>query len=143
MDYRSLRTPEHCLADFCLIPIGTGSASVSSQIADVQRLIETSGVKYTMHSAGTTLEGSWDRVHEVIGQAHTLLHEQGVVRIQTDIRVGSRTDKEQTAEDKVNKVKELLATGKEQTDADKTAVYAAAEAYKAGEAFDNLKAGWA
>ncbi|KAJ5738000.1 hypothetical protein N7493_001155 [Penicillium malachiteum] len=144
MDYKSLRTPEHCLADFCLIPIGTASASVSSQIAEVQRLIEASGVKYTMHSAGTTLEGSWDRVHEVIGQAHTLLHEQGVVRIQTDIRVGSRTDKEQTAEDKVNKVKELLATGKEQTDVDKaTAVYAAAEAYKAGEAFDNLKAGWA
>jgi hypothetical protein len=38
----------------------------------------------------TLLEGSWDRVHEVIGQAHTMLHQQGVVRIQTDIRVGSR-----------------------------------------------------
>lgn len=36
------------------------------------------------------VEGSWDRVHQVIGQAHTLLHQQGVVRIQTDIRVGSR-----------------------------------------------------
>ncbi|KAI2788465.1 UPF0045 protein ECM15 [Penicillium oxalicum] len=62
-----------------------------------------------MHSAGTTLEGSWDRVHQVIGQAHTLLHQQGIVRIQTDIRVGSRTDKAQTAEDKVNKVHQLLA----------------------------------
>lgn len=35
-------------------------------------------------------EGPWDRVHQVIGQAHTLLHQQGIVRIQTDIRVGSR-----------------------------------------------------
>lgn len=35
--------------------IGTASASVSAQIADVQRLIEQSGVKYVMHSAGTTL----------------------------------------------------------------------------------------
>lgn len=26
----------------------------------------------------------------LIGQAHTMLHEQGIVRIQTDIRVGSR-----------------------------------------------------
>ncbi|CAL5870403.1 uncharacterized protein PFLUO_LOCUS4639 [Penicillium psychrofluorescens] len=107
----SLPTPSHCTADFCLIPIGTASPSVSAQVADVQRLIEQSGVKYTMHSAGTTLEGSWDRVHQVIGQAHTLLHEQGVVRIQSDIRSGSRTDKLQTAEDKVNKVRELL--GKE------------------------------
>ncbi|OQE26727.1 hypothetical protein PENSTE_c005G08345 [Penicillium steckii] len=103
-----LPTPAKCTADFCLIPIGTASASVSAQIADVQRLIEASGVKYTLHSAGTTLEGSWDRVHQVIGQAHTLLHQQGIVRIQTDIRVGSRTDKAQTAEDKVNKVRELL-----------------------------------
>lgn len=35
--------------------MGTPTPSVSAQIADVQRLIEKSGVKYTMHSAGTTL----------------------------------------------------------------------------------------
>ncbi|KAJ5937231.1 hypothetical protein N7454_004886 [Penicillium verhagenii] len=120
MDYKSLPTPTHCLADFCLIPVrgipppsipvdgDWHLALVSAQIADVQRLIEQSGVKYVMHSAGTTLEGDWDSVHKVIGQAHTMLHQQGVVRIQTDIRVGSRTDKVQTSEDKVNKVRELL-----------------------------------
>ncbi|KAL4753939.1 YkoF-like protein [Aspergillus recurvatus] len=104
----SIPTPSHCTADFCLIPIGTSSPSVSAQIADVQRLIEKSGLKYVMHSAGTTLEGSWDEVHRVIGQAHTILHQQGIVRIQTDIRVGSRTDKVQSFEDKVTKVQELL-----------------------------------
>ena len=45
----------------------------------------------------------------VIGQAHTMLHEKGVVRIQTDIRVGSRTDKAQTMQDKVSAVEKLLA----------------------------------
>lgn len=45
----------------------------------------------------------------LIGQAHTLLHEKGVVRIQTDIRVGSRTDKTQTMQDKVAAVEKLLA----------------------------------
>ncbi|PLB37874.1 thiamine-binding protein [Aspergillus candidus] len=104
----SIPTPTHCVADFCLIPIGTSSPSVSAQIADVQRLIESSGVKYVMHSAGTTIEGSWDRVLQVIGQAHTILHQQGIVRIQTDIRVGSRIDKEQSFQDKVDKVRELL-----------------------------------
>ncbi|KAL5359004.1 hypothetical protein BJX96DRAFT_173963 [Aspergillus floccosus] len=128
-DLDAIPTPAHCTADFCLIPIGTSSPSVSAQIADVQRLIEKSGLKYVMHSAGTTLEladrdgagwfrprgwspmrieGPWDKVHHVIGQAHMLLHQQGIVRIQTDIRVGSRTDKEQSFEDKVNKVRELL-----------------------------------
>ncbi|KAG9521108.1 hypothetical protein KCU99_g5931, partial [Aureobasidium melanogenum] len=53
-------------------------------------------------------EGSWDDVMRVIGQAHSLLHENGVVRIQSDIRVGSRTDKKQTSEDKVAAVKAIL-----------------------------------
>jgi len=54
-------------------------------------------------------EGSWDDVMRIIGQAHSLLHGQGVVRIQTDIRVGSRTDKEQAFGEKVAVVEELLA----------------------------------
>ncbi|KAJ5772888.1 hypothetical protein N7457_007784 [Penicillium paradoxum] len=103
-----LPTPDYCLADFCLVPVGTSSPSVSDQIADVQRLIETCGLKYVMHSAGTTLEGPWDRVYQVIGQAHTILHQKGIVRIHTDIRTGSRTDKQQSFEDKVSKVEQLL-----------------------------------
>ncbi|EWC47328.1 hypothetical protein DRE_00296 [Drechslerella stenobrocha 248] len=55
-----LATPAHVTADFCLIPIGTPTASVSQYIASVQKLLATSGVKYSMHSAGTTLEGTWD-----------------------------------------------------------------------------------
>lgn len=58
-DPSTLSTPPKCTADFCLIPIGTPTASVSAQIADVQRLLRRSGVKYEMHSAGTTL-GEFD-----------------------------------------------------------------------------------
>lgn len=76
-DLKTLTTPEKCVADFCLIPvtppeslaacalltratgqylqIGTPTASVSRQIADVQRLMQQSGLKYSMHSAGTTV----------------------------------------------------------------------------------------
>ena len=81
-------------------------------MADVQRLMQKSGLIYSMHSAGTTVgkvaivvhvpqtlengtnysikEGTWEAVMKLIGQAHTMLHEKGVLRIQTDIRVGSR-----------------------------------------------------
>ncbi|KAF2482666.1 hypothetical protein BDY17DRAFT_298931 [Neohortaea acidophila] len=107
-DPTKLPTPSACTADFCLIPIGTPTASVSKEVAAVQRLLQKSGVIYHMHSAGTTLEGSWSQVMEIIGQCHSLLHANGVVRIQSDIRVGSRTDKRQTAEDKVKAVERLL-----------------------------------
>ena len=41
--------------DFCLVPIATPTASVSKEVASVQRLLKESGIKYSMHSAGTTL----------------------------------------------------------------------------------------
>lgn len=44
-----------------------------------------------------------------IGKAHAVVHERGVVRVQSSMRVGTRTDKKQTAEDKVKRVEGLLA----------------------------------
>lgn len=35
-------------------------------------------------------EGSWDDVMRLIGQAHTLVHQNGILRVQTDIRIGTR-----------------------------------------------------
>ena len=129
-DLADLKTPPACIADFCLIPLGTSTASVSKEVAEVQRVLKRSGLEYSMHSAGTTVgtiifslhaccilgikianncvEGSWDDVMKVIGQCHAMLHQNGVVRIQSDIRVGSRTDKKQTSKDKVDAVEKLL-----------------------------------
>jgi hypothetical protein len=59
-DLTSLATPPSCIADFCLIPLGTPTASVSKEVAEVQRLLKKSGLDYSMHSAGTT-----------VGMAHT------------------------------------------------------------------------
>ncbi|KAI1809938.1 YkoF-like protein [Poronia punctata] len=109
MAYAHIATPERCYADFCLIPVGTGSVSVAEEVAEVQKLLQASGLVYTMHSAGTTVEGSWDEVMKVIGQAHTVVHAKGVVRVQSSMRVGTRTDKKQTAKDKVKRVEDILA----------------------------------
>ncbi|KAI2437047.1 ERMES complex subunit [Ophidiomyces ophidiicola] len=102
--------PDHCVADFCLVPIGTSSPSVSHCIADVERLIGKSGLKFKMHSCGTTVEGPWDKVFDLIGQAHAMLHKQGMARIHTNIRVGTRTDKKETMESKVKAVEDILAS---------------------------------
>ncbi|KAA8564032.1 hypothetical protein MFRU_032g00320 [Monilinia fructicola] len=109
IDYANLPTPPTAVADFCLIPIGTPTPSVSKEVAAVQRLMKASGLSYSMHSAGTTVEGTWDQVMRLIGQAHTLVHQNGVLRVQTDIRAGTRTDKIQHFDEKVRKVESLLA----------------------------------
>jgi uncharacterized protein YqgV (UPF0045/DUF77 family) len=35
--------------------VGTANVSVAAEVAEVQRLLKASGLKYTMHSAGTTV----------------------------------------------------------------------------------------
>ncbi|KAK0711241.1 YkoF-like protein [Lasiosphaeris hirsuta] len=109
MSSPNIETPARCYADFCLVPVGTANVSVAEEVAEVQRLLKASGLTYTMHSAGTTVEGSWDEVMKVIGQAHTVVHNTGVLRVQTSMRVGTRTDKSQTAAQKVKRVEDILA----------------------------------
>ncbi|EGW31757.1 uncharacterized protein SPAPADRAFT_56534 [Spathaspora passalidarum NRRL Y-27907] len=99
----------HCLADVCLIPIGTGSASVSDEVTAITKLAQDSPLETTLHSAGTTIEGPWNEVMDLIGQFHQHLHDKhGVVRIQSDIRVGTRTDKKQCPQDKIDVVQQKL-----------------------------------
>lgn len=88
--------------------VGTG-ISVAKEVAEVQKLLKASGLSFTMHSAGTTVEGSWDEVMTTIGRAHSLVHASGAARIQTSMRVGTRTDKAQTAAEKVERVRQILA----------------------------------
>ncbi|BCR92512.1 thiamine-binding protein [Aspergillus chevalieri] len=106
----ALATPANCIADFSLIPIGAQNVSFAQQIADIQRLMQQSGLKYQMHATGTTIEGPWDQVSQIIGFAHTLIHQQGIVRIQTDIRITTRTDKVQPMESNYASVERALST---------------------------------
>ncbi|GAB1194942.1 hypothetical protein APSETT444_004194 [Aspergillus pseudonomiae] len=105
-----LTTPQTCIADFSLVPIGSQSASFSKQIAEIQDLLQKSGLKYQMTATGTAVEGPWDQVARVIGYAHTLIHQEGIPRIQTDIRITTRTDKEQPMEGSLLSVEKILAT---------------------------------
>ncbi|CAD1812140.1 hypothetical protein FOB58_004452 [Candida parapsilosis] len=98
----------HCLADVCLIPIGTNSASVSDEVTIITKLAQESSLHTTLHSAGTTIAGPWNEVMDLIGSMHQVLHERGVVRIQSDIRVGTRTDKHQSPQDKIDVVEKKL-----------------------------------
>lgn len=73
-----------------------------------ERILRESGLKTHLHAYGTNVEGEWDEVFAAIRRCHETLHEMGVVRISTSIRVGTRTDKPQTMEDKVRSVEEKL-----------------------------------
>ncbi|CCA70582.1 hypothetical protein PIIN_04519 [Serendipita indica DSM 11827] len=104
----------YAAADFCLIPMGV-EASVGPYIAKCHQVLEKSGLKFTMHGYGTNIEGPWTEVCKAIQDCHKAVHEQGAPRIATDIRIGTRTDRDAvpgTVNDgKLARVQQLLKEG--------------------------------
>jgi len=95
------------MIDICVVPIGVG-VSVSNHVAACQRVFEDSGLSYQMHSYGTNVEGDWDAVFAAVKRCHEVVHEMGAARISSSMRVGTRTDREQTMDDKIRSVEEKL-----------------------------------
>jgi len=93
--------------ELCVIPLGAG-LSLSPYIAACERIIAEAGLKSTLHAFGTNIEGEWDAVFAAVRRCHEELHRMGVPRIHTSLKVGTRIDREQTLEEKVQSVERLL-----------------------------------
>lgn len=93
----------HVIADFTVVPIGVG-VSLSAYVAACERVLEDAGVAHALHANGTNVEGDWDAVMAAIKRCHEVVHEMGAPRISTVIKVGTRTDRVQSMEEKVASV---------------------------------------
>jgi len=98
------------IVDFCLVPLGVG-VSVSKYIVECEKILTQAGLKTQLHANGTNIEGEWDEVFAAIKRCHEHVHEMGVPRISTTIKLGTRTDRVQTMEDKIRSVQEKLLGG--------------------------------
>jgi uncharacterized protein (TIGR00106 family) len=95
------------LVDISIVPLGVG-LSLSRYIAECETIFARAGLKTSLHAYGTNVEGEWDDVFGAIKQCHETLHAMGAPRISTNLRLGTRTDRVQTLEDKVRSVREKL-----------------------------------
>ena len=95
------------LIDLCIVPLGVG-VSLSPYIAACQKVLTEAGLKTALHSYGTNIEGEWDDVFAAVKRCHEVVHEMGAPRVTATIKVGTRTDRVQTMEDKVRSVQEKL-----------------------------------
>ena len=96
------------LMDVSVVPMGVG-LSLSKYVAACERVFQKQGLKTALHAFGTNVEGEWDEVFAAVKRCHEVLHEMGAPRIHTTIRLGTRTDRPQTLEDKLRSVNEKLA----------------------------------
>ncbi len=95
------------IAEFTIIPIGV-ETSLAKYVAACQQVLEKTGLSYELHANGTNLEGEWDEIMQAIKICHEKLHALGVPRISTVIKIGTRTDREQSMADKLASVRAEL-----------------------------------
>lgn len=95
------------IVDLCIVPLGVG-VSVSKYIAECEKILTAAGLKTHLHAYGTNIEGEWDEVMNAIKACHEKVHADGAPRITTTIKLGTRIDKEQSMQDKVESVRSKL-----------------------------------
>ncbi len=64
-----------------------------------------------LHANGTNVEGDWDAVFAALKRCHQVLHAMGAPRIATNIRLGTRTDREASMQAKIDSVTAKLLQG--------------------------------
>ncbi|WP_299180106.1 MTH1187 family thiamine-binding protein [uncultured Neptuniibacter sp.] len=95
------------MIDICIVPLGVG-VSVSEYVTACQRVLKEAGLTHQMHAYGTNVEGDWDEVMAAVKRCHEVVHEMGAPRITTSMRLGTRIDREQSMDDKIQSVKVKL-----------------------------------
>ncbi len=98
------------IVDLCVVPLGVG-VSVSKYVAACGAVLTDAGLETRLHAYGTNVEGDWDNVFAAVKRCHKVVHEMGAPRITTTIKLGTRTDRDQTMDDKVRSV-EAKSTGR-------------------------------
>jgi len=92
------------ILDLCVVPVGVG-VSVSKYITACQTVLTEAGLTPHLHSYGTTIEGEWDQVLGAVRKCHETVHAMGAPRISSTIKLGTRTDRTQTIDQKVESVR--------------------------------------
>jgi uncharacterized protein (TIGR00106 family) len=82
-------------AEIQVIPLGVG-VSVRTQVQRAHELLAGSGLKVELHAFGTNVEGELADVLAAVRLVHETLHAEGVPRLSTAVKIGTRTDKETT-----------------------------------------------
>ena len=88
------------LAEIQVIPIGVG-VSVRKEVIRAHEIIKSAGLTVRLHAYGTNVEGDLETILATVKTLHETLHAEGSTRLSTAIKIGTRTDKEVSLEDKL------------------------------------------
>jgi len=97
------------VAEVTVVPLGTGSASLSAYVVEVEKvLIKFPRLKSMLTPMSTILEGEMDDVLEAVKAMHEAPFRMGALRVSTTLRIDDRRDKQITMAGKLAAVKRKL-----------------------------------
>ena len=94
------------LAFFTIAPTGADE-HLSGYVAQMLDMIDKSGLDYRFGPMGTTVEGDWDEVMDLIGRCHKLIAEQAP-RVGTTIKIDDHVGREGRLAGKLDSVEKKL-----------------------------------
>ncbi|RED60605.1 MTH1187 family thiamine-binding protein [Cohnella phaseoli] len=95
-----------------IVPLGTGTPSLSEYVAEVHQVLEQSAVssriKYQLTPMSTIIEGELDELIAIVRRMHEVPFANGAARVSTTLTIDDRRDKQGTMEQKLLSVEEKL-----------------------------------
>ena len=98
------------IAEISIVPVGTGTTSVSAYVAGAITILKESGLNYTLTPMGTVVEGELEAVMAVCTRMHASAFANGSQRVYTTIKIDDRRDGDEVPRmaDKVASVERKL-----------------------------------
>ena len=97
------------IAEVSIIPLGTGTPSVSRHLARALKALEgEEGIKYELTSMGTIIEGDLDKVLGLVRRIHEGAFGGEVTRVVTTVKIDDRRDKPSTMDAKIESLRREL-----------------------------------
>ena len=98
------------VVQIAVLPLGTGSASISEHVARCVDMVEASGLKYELNPMATVVEGDLSEILDLVRELHESPFSAGAPRVITSVAIDDRRDKNLTMSGKLDAVKRLRCT---------------------------------
>jgi uncharacterized protein (TIGR00106 family) len=79
--------------EITVYPLGAGQASISHNVAEIFKVLDTCGLHYEVTVMGTIVEGAPDELFALAQRLHESLFDSEISRVVTMIRIDDRRDK--------------------------------------------------
>ena len=99
----------HVVVEITVVPLGTGSTSLSSYVAGVEKVLARhKNIKTMLTPMATILEGELDEILTAVREMHETPFLNGAKRVSTRISIDDRRDKHLSIKGKMEAVKAKL-----------------------------------